>query len=306
MSSGSQPSTLFPLWRMMMAAGSMKTMVRHEKARHRRARILLLAAVCGTLLAVALVVVYGSGQARHTSSASVTPSSQSMAVVATVNGITIPVREFELFLAQDRAATFAYFRQKYGAVDSRTFWTTPYGGQTPQAYLKQHALTDAVNTTVQRQLAHGFGILPDATYSEFLQALAAENTRRGLAVKQGQPVYGPVQYTETNYFSYLLEQQVPALQDALVNKGVIVITESALCQFYAAHQGQFRTTSSEAASGTPTTGPGSPPAADSFAQAEPQVRMAYVQQQYDAYLSKAVEAATVTVDQTVLAQIPIN
>lgn len=228
-----------------------------------------------------------------------------MAVVATVNGDAIPVREFELFLAQDRAATFAYFQQNYGATGDRMFWNTRYGGQTPREYLEQHALTDAVNTTIQRQLAHDFGILPDVTYGGFLQALDAENARRRLAAKRGQPIYGPVQYTEANYFNYLLDQEIPTLQDALVKKGVIGVTESALRQYYAAHQDEFRANPSDAARTATVTGPVSPPAVEPYDQAEPQVRMAYIQQQYNAYVSRTAADATVETDQPVLAQIPV-
>jgi hypothetical protein len=198
-----------------------------------------------------------------------TLSAQSMDTVATVGGTAIPVREFELFLARDRAAAFAYFQQHYGASDGPAFWTTAHGGQTPTAYLERQALTDAVSTTVQRQLAQRYSLLSDPGYPAFLQALSTENARREAALSRHQPIYGPVQYTEANYFTYQLDNLVPQIQTALIDKGLVTTAATLPRQYYSTHPDQL-------------------------------------QQQYDAYVTGLAKAATVHVDDAVLAQVPVS
>ncbi len=273
----------------------------------------VVAAVLGTV--AWLSVSAGHSGPAGPAAAPVTPlSSQSTATVATVNGEAVPVREFELFLAKDRAAAYAYFQQHYGVADGPGFWTTAHGGQTPTAYLEKRALADLTADAVQRALAHQYGLLADPGYPAFLQALKTENARRALALTQHQPVYGPVQYTEANYFDYLLGNLVAQLQTTLVAKGQIAVNDSILRQYYAAHPDQFEQSAAgsgiDAGTGSGTeskvAGPPAPPVTESYAQAKAQVQQAYVVQQYDAYVAKLASAATVHVNQTVLAQIPVD
>jgi hypothetical protein len=128
--------------------------------------------------------------------------------LAKVDGEPISTRLFERRLMRDRAAAYRYFSQKYGASDSAGFWTTPHDGETPLDWLKKRTLDDSVRIVVEQTLARKHGVLSDVSYSAFLQALERENERRRKALAAGEPVYGPQQYGEDEYFNYLFANMV--------------------------------------------------------------------------------------------------
>jgi len=263
---------------------------------------LILIALCFTLLAA-----FGGAPARSTAASTATIPPTSMTTVLTVDGQGVPVREFELFLAQDRAETFAYYQQHYAVSDQPGFWTTAHGGQTPTVYLKKLALADAVHATVQFNLAHTYGLIPDPGYAAFLDSLTAENKSRALALSQHQPIYGPEQYTETTYFTYVLSQTGNRLQAALVDHKVISVTDSALLRYYNAHRENYQEADLNA-SGTDAgvSGPPTQSGIAPFAQVKAEVTQDYETTGYNALISRLAATASVRIDAGVLAAVQIS
>lgn len=214
------------------------------------------------------------------------PAPPVTAVVATVDGQEIPVREVALYLAQERAATFTHFRQKFGAVDGPHFWTTPHDGQTPAAYLRERALADVTRITVELTLAHRQGLVADSGYDAFLHNWQTENARRRKAVAAHQAIYGPVQYTESNYFTYVLSNLAAALRDRLTDTRAITTPDSALRSYFTAHHGDFRH--------------------QSFAAAREEVRQAYVLDRYQAVIGRLTASAHVSVHHAVFDALPVS
>ena len=257
--------------------------------------------VLGTVLLVVLgaVAVSLSLLGHQSASAATTPvaatktsiSPDSMATVETVDGDALPVREYELFLAQDRSETFAYFQQKYGVADSARFWTTAHGGQTPTAYLEHAALTDATTALIGQVLATKYGVVAGFSYAGFLSAWQAQNESRAAAVAAHQVIYGPTQYSESDYFTYVSDQMSELLQTTLTDKGVIQVTDAALETYYTAHRAQFT---------------GSVAGPVSFAQMKKVVQQYYVQDAYTALVAQQTQRAVVHVNQSVLAGITIS
>ncbi|MER6290885.1 hypothetical protein [Streptomyces sviceus] len=214
------------------------------------------------------------------------PAPPVTAVVATIDGRQIPVREFALYLAQERAATFTHFRQKFGAVDGPHFWTTPHDGRTPAAYLRERALADVTRTTVELTLARRQGLVADSGYDAFLHNWQTENARRRKAVAAHQVIYGPVQYTESNYFTYVLSNLAADLRDRLTKTRVITTPDSALRSYFTAHRGDFPH--------------------QSFAAAREEVRQAYVLHRYQAMIGRLTTSAHVRVDHAVFDAVPVS
>ncbi|MFJ9896713.1 hypothetical protein ACIQPR_25630 [Streptomyces sp. NPDC091280] len=229
------------------------------------------------------------------------PAPALTATVATIDGQAVPVRELNLYLAQERAATFSHFQQKYGAADGPAFWTTSHNGQTPAAYLKKHALADVTEATVRLRLAQRYGLLADSSYAAFLAGWRSENARREKAVAAHQVIYGPVQYTEPNYFTYILGNIDFDLAEKLSRTGVIKTPDSALRAYYTAHKSEFQlghhTSSTTRGTGVRTL---------TFAEARKQVAQAYVSDQYQAMLADLVRTAKVKVAASVLAAVPVD
>ncbi|HTJ67138.1 MAG TPA: hypothetical protein VL551_06370 [Actinospica sp.] len=260
-------------------------------------RKVVLGTVALVIAAAGIVSLSLLGHQSASASAAAVPtkpslSPDSMAVVETVDGAELPVREYELFLAQDRAETFAYFQEHYGVSDSAHFWTTAHGGQTPTAYLEKAALADATNAVVQQNLATKYGVVTGFTYSGFLAAWQAQNASRASAVAAHQVVYGPTHYSESDYFTYVSAQISEQLQTTLTDKGVIKVTDAALEDYYTAHKAQF--------SGGSVAGP------VTAASMTKVVQQYYVQAAYAALVAKQTKQAAVHVDQSVLAAITIS
>jgi hypothetical protein len=229
--------------------------------------------------------------ASSSASASLTISPVSMATVETVDSIALPFREYELFLSQDRAETFAYFQQHYGVSDSADFWTTSHGGQTPTAYLERVALADATKACVQQELATKYGLVSSFTYAEFLQAWQTQNASRSAALANHQVIYGPTSYSESDYFTYVSAQMAEQLQTTLTDQGVIRVTDAGLESYYNAHRSQFAAA---------TAGP------VSLAQMKSVVQQYYVQDAYSTIVAQTTQRAVVHVDQNVLAGVQIS
>lgn len=256
-----------------------------------------LAGVLGAL-AIAATALLTGGQ-RHTDTAPVAPPPPPTAVVASINGQQIPVREFALYLAQERAATFAHFHSAYGADDGPRFWTTRYGGTTPAAYLKQHALTDVARSTVVLALAHQHHLIADPGYDAFLAAWTAENARRRQAVAAHQVIYGPTQYTEANYFTYVMHDLDARLEQALAADSTVPTPESGLRAYYRDHLDTFRQQEGNKGDrGAMTTPP--------FGEVAAQVRQAYVHDRYQAMTDRLARVARTTVEHAIYDSVPVN
>lgn len=254
-------------------------------------------AVVGLLAALVITAtaLLTGGQQRTDTTPTALPPPPT-AVVAEINGQKIPVRQFALYLAQERAATFAHFHKTYGVSDGPRFWTTPHGGTTPAAYLKQHALADAARSTVVLELAHQHKLIADPGYDAFLTAWTAENARRRQAVAAHQVIYGPVQYTEANYFTYVLHDLDARLEQVLAKAGTIPTTESALRAYYRDHLDTFRRQEDE--SGPITTPP--------FGEVTAQVRQAYVHDRYHAMTDRLARTARTTVAHAIYDSVPVT
>ncbi len=151
--------------------------------------------------------------------------------VAKVNGEPIAVREFERRVLGNRAAAYSYFAGKYGATDSAEFWTTSYGGEAPLAWVKERALQECVRIKVEQILARHKGVVEDISYGAFLERLAQENERRRKALELGQPIYGPMQYEEDQFFSYLLSNVVIEVKRRLA-QGELRASDEELREYY--------------------------------------------------------------------------
>jgi hypothetical protein len=286
---------------------------RKPTAQRPSVRLRLILATIGLVVAGAVAVslsLLGHQSANASAAAPATPSisPDSMAAVETVDGEALPVREYELFLSQDRAETFAYFQQHYGASDSTTFWTTAHGGQTPTTYLKDVAMADATKSCVQQLLATKYGVVSGFTYAGFLQDWQAQNASRAAAVAAHQVIYGPTHYSESDYYTHFSAQIAEQVQTKMASKGVIEVTDAELESYYNAHKSQFDGSESGPAQmlEPKTAGPSAAATPVSFAQVKSVVQQYYVQAAYTALVSQQTQQAAVHVDQSVLAGITIS
>ncbi|MFF7640905.1 hypothetical protein [Streptomyces canus] len=127
--------------------------------------------------------------------------------------------------------------------------------------------------------------MADAGYDAFLRNWQTENARRRTAVAAHQVIYGPVQYSESNYFTYVLSNLAADLRDRLTKTRIITTPDSALRSYFTAHRGDFPH--------------------QSFAAAREQVRQAYVLDRYQAVIGHLTSSAHVRVRHAVLDALPV-
>lgn len=135
--------------------------------------------------------------------------------LGSINGSPVDRREFALLVSQERVKAAQYFKQRYNAAVNESFWTTSYEGVTPADYTRQAALDRLVEYRLEQRLALQYGLETPGSYEQFLDRLRTENERRKAALQNGQPIYGPVQYSEWTYYDYLHSNLLIQLKDKL-------------------------------------------------------------------------------------------
>ncbi len=157
--------------------------------------------------------------------------------VAKVDGDPISVALFERRLAANRSAAYLRFTGTKPMALDETFWTTERDGQTPAAWLKQRTLKDCVRIKVELGLGKRYGLIPDTSYAAFLKALDRENERRRVALARGEPIYGPEQYGEREFFVYVMSNLRLAVANKLAEE-VPPPSEEELREFYETVKGE--------------------------------------------------------------------
>jgi hypothetical protein len=118
-------------------------------------------------------------------------------------------------------------------------------------------------------------------YPAFLDAWQTENQRRAKALADHQPIYGPQQYTEANYLTYVMGNLGYELQDKLAADGTLDASDATLRSYYLQHIGDF------------STGQIGPSPID-FDAVKVQVRLASLNAQYLTLIDQRAASARVT------------
>ena len=154
--------------------------------------------------------------------------------VARIGALDICRQELEDQMRRDRAAIISAFQTDYGAdPGDEAFWQTEYDGRTPMDALRDTAMQHVRLYKIQQQLAMDHGILQDASYEAFEQALKQENQNRAEQIRAGEAVYGAAEFTTDTYYDYRLSNLQIALREKLSASGQpLDADEATLRAFY--------------------------------------------------------------------------
>lgn len=151
-------------------------------------------------------------------------------VIARINGEPVTTTEFRNELKKHKAEVYSYFSSRNKLNDDFN-WSSSYNGETPLDRLKKRAFESLTKTKVQLLLMKEKGLMSDISYDAFLRNLEETNKKRLESVQNKQPVYGPVQYSENNYFNYLFTNNVIRLKELMAGRE-ISLEETDLKNFY--------------------------------------------------------------------------
>jgi hypothetical protein len=146
-------------------------------------------------------------------------------VVAHVNGEPVTKREFMHRAEIERSGVIRQFRILYGSVYDTDFWHTPFNGKTPSDVLIEKTLDTLAKIKIQQMEARKLGLIRDISYPGFLKLWENENKRRLEARRDKIVIYGPVQYSEDVYYSYVFTNMANQLKSALGEKDFAVADE---------------------------------------------------------------------------------
>ncbi|MCU1528941.1 MAG: hypothetical protein JWP75_2704 [Frondihabitans sp.] len=250
-----------------------------ELPRRRRISRKRLVVLVSGVLGCAVIAAAGLGVAAAIRPAASVPTADETVFV--VNKVAVPFAEFEIFLQQDRSETVDAYGPRVGSTSGATFWSTSVAGTTPTADLLKRARQDAITESIQFQLASKYKLVASPSFDAFHQTWLAENERRREALAAGKPIYGPQQYTEPNYLTYVTGDLAAELQQSLVKDGTITVTTPILRAYYESHLGDFTNSSQEG------------PVTDNFAALRKPIQARYVDSAYTKLISQLSGAAEV-------------
>jgi len=161
-------------------------------------------------------------------------SSNTMApdTVLTVNGTPVSLDEFNLFLQNNKAMAASYFQSKYHADYSEGFWNTSYQGEKPIDYVKQRTVDELKKLKVEQLLMKEHGEIRDLDFGQFRKSLEEENRARRAKIERQEQVYGLMQFSPLQYYSYLQSAHYTSLINTLMSDKKYSLPESVYRDYY--------------------------------------------------------------------------
>jgi hypothetical protein len=143
---------------------------------------------------------------------------QEQNVVAWVNNEAITKAELKHWMLLEKANVYNYFYRKYKADDSQQFWTQKLGDEIPLEKLKSVAMKKAKQCKVQQILARKKGLIDIINFDEIIGQLELVNADRKKKVENGEPIYGPVEFTSRTYFFHVFDKMQIDLKNELAKE----------------------------------------------------------------------------------------
>lgn len=145
-------------------------------------------------------------------------------IVLHVNDEPVTLSELEFWISLSKAEVSGYFFREYGVQQTADFWEKSYGPETPSEMLKELAIKRLVECKVQQLFAKELGLIGNIGFDELMSELQAFNEDRKRRHANGEPVYGPVQFTSRTYFDHVFDKMVYDVKQHLLREGSDLIT----------------------------------------------------------------------------------
>jgi PPIC-type PPIASE domain len=159
--------------------------------------------------------------------------------VLLVNGQPVSDEEFAWFMQQERAGVFQFVKTKFNLDYGTNFWDRDLAGGTPRALLKQRTVQRIVREKVQQLLFQKLGLVEDISYASIFKNLEKLNSERESAAQHGRVVYGPVRYTQLQYYEYwMADLRLRATEQLAQNERDV--SDGQVRDFYERNKGKFR------------------------------------------------------------------
>ncbi len=119
-----------------------------------------------------------------------------------VNDQEVSREEFQWFMEQERAGVVAQFKVQHNLEYGPDYWSQVVGGSTPKAVLQKQTIERLTAEKVEQILFQQLGLVQDIRYAAFLEQLETFNRERAQAAKLGKVVYGPLRFTQLQFYGH--------------------------------------------------------------------------------------------------------
>jgi hypothetical protein len=217
-----------------------------------------------------------------------------------VNNEPVGPDEFVWFMRQERAAVFQFFQAGFNHDSATNFWDRQFSNTTPRILLRERTVKRIVQAKVEQILFRELGLVEEIGYAPFLKQLEEFNRERESAAQQGEVVYGPVRYTQLQYYEYWMANlRIRATEQLTQNRWDV--SNGKVKTFFEENKEQFRVR--ERAIPTKESGSNAPVSHEgtsqipSFDEAKSRARTQYLEWLYSQLVSDRVKHAKVTLNQ---------
>lgn len=124
---------------------------------------------------------------------------------------------------------------RYGIAYDEDFWNTDLGGTTASTLLEQEVMRCIVRNTITEALLEEAEILQYHSFEEFNNLFRQVNVEREQAVAKGEVIYGPVVYSQFDYYNYMMANNLIALRDYYIQTNKIQVTDAQLKAYEASN-----------------------------------------------------------------------
>jgi len=134
-----------------------------------------------------------------------------------INDEPIKISEMEFWISLSKAEVYSYFFREYNVDYSPDFWMDRFGGESPMEMLKNVAMQRLVKSKVQQLLARDLGVIEIIDYDELMAEKHRVNQKRKMSQANGEPIYGPIQFSSHTYFDHVFDKMVYKTRLHLLN-----------------------------------------------------------------------------------------
>ena len=148
-----------------------------------------------------------------------------------VGSYEISKEEYALLAYDNIAVTAREYGTKDGIdVNVPGFWERKTDGVSPMDRVRELTDEEAVQQKGIQILAKKNGIIDDIGYDSFLKQYQEENEQRRQMKEEGTVLYGPVELSVSQYYSYR-QSQLEQLLEEFVKQNIITIGEEELKEY---------------------------------------------------------------------------
>ena len=130
-----------------------------------------------------------------------------------------------------RAIVISNIQSQYGIAYDDKFWDTTIDGTTPKHILQDKVIEVLVRNAMYEEVLREKALLQYEDFESFNKLLEDVNKERQAAVSRKEVIYGPVCYTQFDYYNYLMSNNIIKLKELYLDSGEIEITDEKLRGF---------------------------------------------------------------------------